>query len=942
MTGNLAATAQVASTSDPVFLVPRTYLAPTSAVDVTSSITFTLTVTYDRTGATGQTVAATTTATIDKKTNALRILVVPLGDPSNTRAVQWSSAAQSELQNLLTNAARAYPVPSGTGDLSATATGGVRYVVSGALLDVKSLNLYKSSSGKSKFCASGANWSNSQVTSGAFAGHTLKGDLYQRLQDYNRVNTPPADIVLGVADGAIAWKSTDLLACDDGRAAVPTAGAAAQVGWVRIANYGAGDPANYPSPLTMELLHTFGIVNQTASLTYHSPSVESDAAAPDRGYNGMQLKAIAIANGALGVNDHSVMNYNTTSIPFTKDNTALEPRDWTDALCDFGGIDSTTGALPFANCTLASAIGTSAGVAAGNTMYGVSGVIDGGAPRVTDAGIVPGDSSAPIGLASGSSPLHLLACNGPCTGGNTQHDFPLAVFGDAGHADGGSVDVVTDGNGFGAVVPVDTAWTGFALQLNGGTPVPVGDSGSPPEVLSTSSSAPFLLREFSAPACCNGRAIAFDGTSDSHSLYVTVASPDPENSSSNTTIYKLAMDGEETNSWSTGGRVIGSLAFDPANSHLYAGDYTRPEWDPNGTGKVFDVTFPDNAEFADLFTFTDANCQLAGSLDGLEWLGDKFAIGGDECTTVFLKDKTGADVLPSFTTGKKSGITTDGSGNGLWISILDSVPGGTSLIHTNLQGVVDKQFSIDGYEAEGPRLRQRDLRAGLCGLDEPGDGGYAFDPRVPGPLWCNAERHHSADDFFHGDGCQVRNRLLHLWRPVGPECREVPNRRRTRPRGDTRASPDVQLLLVCQQPQLRGVWGRHSKDPRLGERRLHSLTADRHSGAACHDVTNETAVRLARGADGSVSESGTVHFEGAGWDPEEGDLTGSALKWYEGTTQIGTVSHSTFSLRLSVLTRSSSTRPTRRVTPTRRSERTSSCIRSANAPATRAGRSSSR
>jgi len=889
LTGTLTATAQVASPSDPVFLVPRSYLAPTAtAADGTASITLTLTVTYDRTGATGQTVTATTTASIDKKTNALRILVVPLGDPSNTKAVQWSSAAQSELQNLLTNTARAYPVPSGTGDLSATATGGVRYVVSGALLDVKSLNLYKSSNGKSKFCTSGQTWSTSQVTSGAFAGHTLKGDLYQRLQDYNRVNNPPADIVIGVADGAIAWKSTDGLLCDDGRAATPTLGAASQVGWVRVADYAAGDPANYPSPLTMELLHTFGIVNQTASLTYHSPSVESDAAGPDRGYNGMQLKPISTANGALGVNDHSVMNYNTTSIPFTKDNTALEPRDWTDALCDFGGVDSTTGALPFANCTLAAAVGTSAGVAAGNTMYGVSGIVTGGVPRVTDAGIVGGDSSSPIGLASGSSPLNLLACTGgPCNGTNTQHTFPLAVFADAGHGDGG-INVVTDGNGFGAVVPVDTAWTDFALQLNGGTPVPVGDSGSTPDVVSTSSSAPFLLREFPAPACCNGRAIAFDGTSPSHSLYVTVASPDPENSSSNTTIYKLAMDGERTSSYSTGGRVIGSLAFDPANGHLYAGDYTRPESDPNGTGKVFDVTFPDNANFADLFTFTDPGCALAGSLDGLEWLGDKFAIGGDECTKVFFKNKTGADVLPSFTTGQKSGITTDGSGNGLWISILNSVVGGTKLVHTNLQGDVDNQFSIDGYEAEdlaydsvtfAPNcavwMNQATEETPSIRAYQVPCGATPNDTTPPAVTFTATDAKYATVYFTCGDPSDLNAEKFPIVDGLDPVA--------TQGQVQTFSFYWSANNLSC------GPFGGGSPKVlvSVSDGFTHSPLTDAQAQLAVTSPTKPPFASIAAPM-GSYPENGTVHFEGAGWDPEEGDLLGSALKWYEGTTQIGT------------------------------------------------------
>jgi hypothetical protein len=826
--------------------------------------------------------------TIDKQTNALRVLVVPMGDPSNTKAVQWSSAAQSELQNLLSNAARAYPVQSGTGDLSATATGGIRYAVSGALLDVKSLGLYKSASGKTKFCASGATWSTTQVTTGPFAGHTLKGDLFQRLQDYNRVNNPPADVVMGVVDGAIAWKSTDGQLCDDGRAATPAVGVPSQIGWVRIANYGAGDPANYPSPLAMELLHNFGIVNPNVSLTFHSTSVESDGGT-DRAYNALQLKAIATANGALGLNDHSVMNYNTTSIPFTKDNTALEPRDWSDALCDLGGVDSTTGATPFANCTLNAAVGTSAGVAAGNTMYGVSGVIVGGAPRVTDAGIVAGDSTVPIGLASGSSPLQLLACSGACTGTNTQHTFDLAVYSDEGHSDSG-VNLAAAGNGFSAVVPVDTAWTGFALTFNGAT-TPVGDNGTTPQVTSTSGSAPFLLREFDSPVCCNGRAVAFDGKD----LYVSVASPDPENSASNTTIYKISTaHGETLSSFGTGGRVIGALAFDPANGHLYAGDYTRPVGFEHGTGKVFDIDLSsvDGPSFSDLFTFSDDTCPsgLGPSIDGLEWLpGDpgKFAIGGDVCTKVFLKDKTGADVLPPFTLSNgKSGITSDGAG-GLWIALLntEAAPDGTDLVHTNLQGVIDQQLPIPGFQAEDLAYdsvtfapdcavwaNQATLVTPHIRAYQVPCGGAASDTVPPAITFTATNAKYATAYFTCGDPSSFDSEKYPIADGLDPSD--------TQEQVQTFSFYWSAMNLTCGEGTPKVLIS-------VSDGFTHSPLTDSGAQLTVSPPSKPPFASIAAPI-GTYPESGKVHFEGAGWDPEEGDLSGSALKWYEGTNQIGT------------------------------------------------------
>src|SRR5256885_4540447 len=380
LAGKLGAAAQIYSTSDPIFVIPDFYLAPNPLNTGAYNITFTLKITYSRNGSTtyntttGTETNATKTVPVDKKTNALRVLIVPMGDPTSA-SPQWSSAAETTLQNAMTNAARAFPFPTGISPaLTTTATGGVRYVVSTTLLDAKSLGLYKTSGSTTKFCATGANWNTSQVTSGAYAGHTLKADLLQRLADYNLYNNPPADLVLGVVDGAIAWKSTDGLGCDDGRAAVPAAGSPGQIAWVRVANPTTGtDPSTYPTPLQMELLHLFGL---SRTGTFHSPNVEADALEPDHGYNVLLRKVISTASGALGTNDHSIMNYNTTSIPYTKDNTLLEPGDWSDALCDLGGVDSTT-PVPFASCSLNSALGTSQGVAGGHIFYQLSGICTG-------------------------------------------------------------------------------------------------------------------------------------------------------------------------------------------------------------------------------------------------------------------------------------------------------------------------------------------------------------------------------------------------------------------------------------------------------------------------------------------------------------------------------------------------------------------------------------
>jgi hypothetical protein len=702
LSGKLGTASQIYATSDPFFVVPASYLAPTSTTN-SFNIGFTLKITYSRNGSTsyltttGSETNATKIATVDQKTNALRILVVPMGDPTST-SPQWSSAAETTLQNVMTNADRAFPVATGVSpSLTATSTGGIRYVVSTALLDARSLGLYKTSNGLTKVCASGSNWNTSQVTSGAYAGHTLKADLLQRLADYNLYNAPPADLVMGVVDSSIAWKSTDGLGCDDGRAATPGSRAVGQIGWVRVST-----DSTYPTPLQMELLHPFGDSDQ--NLTFHSTFAEADGAEPDHGYNVLQRKVISTVAGALGTNDHSIMNYNTTSGVYTKDNTLLEPNDWGDVLCNLGGVDSTTG--PFANCTLNAALGTSQGVpaAAGRKFFQISGILTGNnaSPvRITMAKAdVPGDLQT--GDAN-TSRLHLLLCTGPCsTASNVKKDVGLALKPDEGHADGGTVTLGA-ANGFNAMIEMATApplWTDAALTLDG---APVFDSSASdplPDVGSTSTISPgtvvrsftpyFSDGEFTSSLCCNGRSIAFDGAN----LYLTVR--DSSDSGDNQRIYKTTTsDGRIVSSVAAGTSIAG-LAYKPSTGHLIGGAY-------DGTGNVYDID-PSDGSKTTLFSFNDpGSCLFSGyDIDGLEYrpTPGNLAISGDGCNTVFIKNLDGTTVS-QFGTANNSGITTDGAG-GLWLALLThgDVPY-TELTHVDSAGnVLGSSIILPDYEAE--------------------------------------------------------------------------------------------------------------------------------------------------------------------------------------------------------------------------------------------------
>jgi hypothetical protein len=871
--GTVGSTQQINSSADPYFVVPATYLRPTGTG--TFNLGLTVQVTYTRLASRVSTTNLTTSTTatnavksvpVDQQTRALRILVVPMGDQAST-ATQWSSTAQTTLQNIMTNASRAYAVPDGTGDMSSTATGGIRYVVSGGLLDVKLLGLYATSGTSSKFCGTASNWSTSQVSSGTFAGHTLKGDLLQRLADYNKYNVPPADMVLGVVDGAVAWKSADSVtfngsACDDGRAATPSAGQPGQVAWARV------DTGTYPSPVQMEVLHTLGI--STLSLTLHSPNVEADAAGRDKGWNPAQLKLISTATGALGTNDHSIMNYNTTSVPYTKDNTLLEPQDQADILCDLGGLASAT-ATPYANCPVKTAIGTALGVGGGSseTRFQISGTIVNGAVKVTESQTVdvdPGDK--PVGVGDVTSPLQLVELDSAST---VLSQVPLALLPDEGHDDlAGGVDTSPSPvPGFAAVVPISNGATTIDLRYNGTRVYTVSTSASAPDITNSASVAPgSVLKSFSL-AGSNGRAVAFDGTY----LYTTLDGFD-------TKIYKFTTDGTLVATIDVG-TTIGALAYNSATGHLYGGNYTN-------TGDVYDID-PTDGSKTTLFAFNDTSCEFGKYIDGLEYLGGgNLAISGDLCQNVFFKKVAdGSDAAPSFATSDpNSGITTDGSG-GLWLALLNpsQESSGTVLVHRNSAGnfVEGDQLTIPNYEAE-------DL---------------AYDSVTFAPtcaIWMNEATQGSPQIRAIAVPCGGQSST-----PTGVEVtttntkyvsayvtcgdpNDITNANVEKfPIADGLVPNEEGNVVIPYTPSLACASGSPTVFTIASNGYATTSPGDAQAQVTVSPPSHDPTAAIAAPLDGATYRLGDrIHFEGSGWDFEDGDLSGSTLVWTEGTTQRGT------------------------------------------------------
>jgi hypothetical protein len=703
LAGAIGSAAQIASTADPYFVVRASDLAPANG-GAAFNATFTLQVTYRRTDgstvtpglltATGAANAAKTVP-VDKRTNALRVLVMPIGDPTGT--LQFSAAANTAVQNMMTAASRAFPVPTGTGDLSPTATGGIRYAIAGGLLDARSLGLYATSAGVTKFCSNATNFGTSLIAAGPFAGLTLKGQLQQALSDYNAANpTQPADMVLGAADETFSWASSDSVLCpaptnaspggpDDGRASGPTAFAIGKPSWARITYNGVSSPG------FMEMAHSLGICRISPCVGLHSTNVEADGTAVNRGINVTQRKAL-YAGGPLG-NDHSAMNYNPT-IPYSINNILLEPNDWKDVLCDLGGVDSQTG-TPFSACPLGSAPGTSVSVAAN---LDINGTTDGTDARVTNSYSTPLDTGLQTVEDPGST-TRLLLRTGTCAApGSTLRNFGLPVQSDDGHTLANiNGDPPEAPNAFHGVVPFNSGTTTVQVLVNGNLKYCRSATASP-DVTDTSvqplGAAGQLLRSFATPvAGSGGRGMAFDG----NTLWTSFAT--------GTNIYQVSTTGSLLKPVDVG-HTIGALAYDSRNGHLYGGNY-NPAAGPDD-GKIYDITTGATPTTTDKFTFdpTGTACRGGelGAIDGLELLpSGGFAIGGDAGNTLFLTNASGIQT-GSFDVSCRSGITTDGA-SGLWrVELSSSCCGNPStIVHSDLAGNTLGSFPV------GPNYEPEDL-----------------------------------------------------------------------------------------------------------------------------------------------------------------------------------------------------------------------------------------
>ena len=391
-----------ASPGNPLFQVPA--LAGSNTTNGQITVTFRASVTYQyvaTAGAAPETRTATYTqsptdltkpisATVAPKTNALRVLVVPLANTSGVAGAppqsQFPTAAGSALPVGVTQAAdtvvqtgmhalsRLLPVRDGIADLSTgTAPGafGLRYrLLAASSIDIgpRGLNLLDPASGK--FCG----------TSGNFAA--LSTELGNFLNGWNSKNTnanAQADRVLGVV-----WQDTSV---GGGSCAEGMANMSGTQAWTRLLSDNApdgGTSATAASPyvgrgtsmtgpiVAMELAHTMGSVPRTdprsrtavGGYSPHSPNVSADGASALQTYN---TTLATWLSGAL-----SVMRYSGTSggeaasnVPSAwNNNTALFERDdyryvhcaltpgMASSLCPYNASTGTTGGAPAGSAIL--------------------------------------------------------------------------------------------------------------------------------------------------------------------------------------------------------------------------------------------------------------------------------------------------------------------------------------------------------------------------------------------------------------------------------------------------------------------------------------------------------------------------------------------------------------------------------------------------------------
>ena len=354
------------STADPFFVVPGPHLAPAAR---TSAFTarFTVKLTYSGSMFSGtRQLSSSFTAPVHGTSNPLRVLAIPMGDPTgpnspvNNTVPQFStgeSSAESAVIDGFATMARMFPVFQGTGNMATNSGGGIRYTIDrGALVDVREFMTSGLTEGQKKFCGNESN-----VTQ-------VRAKLANYLVQYNTANSllDAADRVLGVIDEAITSS-----ACAAGYAGVGTREA-----WAKAfrTSYKTG------SVIAMEEAHNSGAVSplrDNDNDPTHGQLTYADSPSPGKTWNLLKRSWIS--------DDRSVMKYTGQPAGWDDSRTLLEKGDWEQIFCRLGGPVTT-------DCHTVGTEGGVQGSGAGNPQFNVVGLTDGtpGGTQIFDSYLAPG------------------------------------------------------------------------------------------------------------------------------------------------------------------------------------------------------------------------------------------------------------------------------------------------------------------------------------------------------------------------------------------------------------------------------------------------------------------------------------------------------------------------------------------------------------------------
>ena len=326
------------------FVVPGTALAPAGTV-ASFNASFHADLTYQyKTSNNATPIAAAKgfdlpVKTVEKKTNALRVLVVPMGNAAQPYSSQFPASAVAAVENGMQTLSRIFPVPSGVGTLGGC-SGGIRYAIDPTLLNVPT-----------PYCGDGGNFD------------AIKAQLAQFLVSWNTANpTAQADRVVGAISSDPLISSGSSSGCAEGMASVTSPEA-----WVRAFPDSSSAPSMTGALFAMEIGHTLGLVPPTRSATFHSLSTPADGTDPNRGYN-VSLRAFL-------ADDHSTMKL---AGAWNNNTTIFEKADYAFLLCVLGGATNP-------ECTTPTVAGTVSGVAALASAYALTGHTDG----ITPLGTLP-------------------------------------------------------------------------------------------------------------------------------------------------------------------------------------------------------------------------------------------------------------------------------------------------------------------------------------------------------------------------------------------------------------------------------------------------------------------------------------------------------------------------------------------------------------------------